>query len=141
MSTLRLWHAPTDSSLYKPNHPTQKTHTRSTHHLYLQHKLYIHGETTPRFAPCPCCCGDNVGRGLRRGPGGHDPGVQEVRDVPSGAQDPAVGSVLRCVAEGGHPVPLQKGHQRGREGVVHGEGPLRLQLLQEALQAWVQVRE
>jgi len=49
--------------------------------------------------------------------------------------------MLRCVAEGGHPMPMQKGHPGSREVVVHGEGCVRRQLLQEALYTWLQVWE
>jgi len=67
--------------------------------------------------------------------------VQEVRGVP---REPKVGTgagMLRFVVEGGHPMPMQKGHPGSREVVVHGEGCVRRQLLQEALYTRLQVRE
>jgi len=67
--------------------------------------------------------------------------VQEVRGVPREPKVATVAGMLRCVAEGRHPMPMQKGHPGSREGVVHGEGRVCRQLLQEALYTRLQVRE
>lgn len=67
--------------------------------------------------------------------------MQEVRGVAGGAQNRAVRGVLRRVAKGQHPLPVRRRHQGEGEGVVHGEGRLCRQVLQEAVPAWLPVRK
>ena len=53
----------------------------------------------------------------------------------------SVGSMLRRVAEGKHPMPLCWCHQGEREDMVYGEGCLRCQFLQDAIPTRLQVRK
>lgn len=70
-----------------------------------------------------------------------DKWLQDIRDVPSESKGSSFGCLLWCHQEGKRFLLVLQGHQRNREGCVHGEGCVCCWAVQEAIWAWLPVRK